>query len=115
MSTASNAREYVERLAACLGRCASIDPQQRTTLPRRFDQTRRTWILARGLGALSELFQDDPKVGDPYELIHGGQLKLEVRVRDSGTKKSPAVASGRRKGGKSAATASGRRGGRKRR
>ena len=90
MSTASNAREYAKRLVACLGRCASIDPQQRTMLPRKFDERKSTWILTRGFSAFSEIFQNDPEVGNPYELIHGGLLKLEVRVRDTGTKQSPA-------------------------
>jgi len=91
MSIASNAREYAERLVACLGCCASIDPQQRTTLPHKFDERRGAWILTRGFDAFSEIFQNDPEVSNPYELIYGGQLKLEVRVRESGTRRRPAV------------------------
>ena len=91
MSTASNAREYAERLVACISRCASIDPQQRTMLPRKFDERKGTWILTRGFDAFSEIFQNDPEVGNPYDLVCGGQLKLAVRVREIGTGRSLSV------------------------
>ncbi len=91
MNTEVTAREYVELLVACVGRCTSIDAGQRKQVRHRFDQTRRIWILARGFKTSSDVFQGDPDVGNPYGLIHGGQLKLEVRVRDGGTHREPAT------------------------
>ena len=82
MTTNGSAREYVERLLTHLRCCASIEPEQRTSLPHRFDEKGNAWIVVRGFDAFKELFQDDSEVANPFELIHGGQLRLQVRVRE---------------------------------
>ena len=77
-----SAREYVQRLKANISRCASIVPDDRVTVPSRFDEDRRTWIIVRGFDAPQELFAIDPVVSHPFELIEGGCVKVEVRVRE---------------------------------
>ncbi|MFH1919682.1 MAG: hypothetical protein ABIP48_07365 [Planctomycetota bacterium] len=91
MTTIASARQYVEQLKARVFRCSSIAPEDRITLPSRFDETRSTWVVLRGFDAPEELFGNDPAVFSPLELTHGGSMSLHVRVREIQTQRSRAV------------------------
>ena len=91
MTAIASAREYVEQLKARVSRCASITPADRTTVPAKFDASRSTWVVTRGFDAPEELFGDDPAVGSPFELAYGGQMSLQVRVRETRRRSSSSV------------------------
>jgi hypothetical protein len=91
MTAIASAREYVEKLKARVSCCASITPGDRITVPVRFDSSRSTWVVTRGYDAPEELFGDDPAVGRPFELTYGGQMSLQVRVREGLKRRSSTV------------------------
>lgn len=91
--TIASARQYVESLKVRVSRCASIDPEDRLTLPCRFDETKRVGVIVRGFDAAEQLFGDDPTVSVPFRLVFGGRLSLHVRVREMPTRRTqrPAI------------------------
>lgn len=78
----TSARQYVQHFKAMVSRCASIDPEDRLTLPCKHDETGSTWVVIRGLDARGQLFGDDQVVSHPFMLVFGGRMSLHVRVRD---------------------------------
>jgi len=77
-----SAQEYLQRLKAGVSSCAAIDPGDRVRLPAKRIDTSNAWFVARGLDAENRLFPDDPEAHSPFNLIRGGALRLQVRVRE---------------------------------
>ena len=73
------AQQFVQLLAARVGQCASIDPEDRT-IPVKYDVGRSVWVFRRG--SEDPLFQDDEKSRNPLALIQGGRIELYIRIRE---------------------------------
>lgn len=81
MSSDVKPLSYVQLLHASVGRCASIDPEDRV-LPSKRDATGAIWVFRRdGSSSVNQLFANDNQANQPFQLVKGGRLEFYVRIR----------------------------------
>ena len=82
MSSRDSATRFVQMIAACVSRCETFDPEDRVVATRH-DQTRRVWIIGRGLNHdQGSLFSGNPIAQRPIKLISGGTVALYISIRE---------------------------------
>jgi len=82
MIKSTSVHEYVQLFKAYVSRCGAIPAEDRSSIVAKPVKRRNIWLIARGISGDKGLAEMDPVASSPFELIHGGRLALEVRVRE---------------------------------
>src|SRR6266446_5720971 len=81
MKQGLSAQAYIQLLKARIGACRSIEPEDRH-VPARPDSRHRLWILCRGgIAGKNSLFEGDALAQQPLRLLKGGNIELNLRIR----------------------------------
>jgi hypothetical protein len=83
-------QSYIHRLVATVGKCSSIEPQDRADMHRQPLADGTTWLVGRGSPDARIRSWPDAATR-PFGLIHGGVVHLYLRIRQVRIRSKSAV------------------------
>jgi hypothetical protein len=78
-----NALSFIQLFKARVGACASIEPDHRA-VSIKSGAAKKVWVIRRSAGEENEgsLFADDSQAQEPIQLVHGGQIELDIVIQE---------------------------------